>query len=73
MVVDDRMIGSLTEFWLTVSDEDFMKDAICVEFDCGDGECLYRCMCEDSSSMRRRIGKWCPYYCDKMVENLQKE
>ncbi len=29
-----------------------------------------RCKCYSS---KRKIGKWCPYYCEKFMEKLQKE
>ena len=71
MIVDANTMGALAEFWKTVADGDFWKDAIDVEFDC-DEQCFYSVMCTKSNNMKK-IGKWCPYYCEKLVEFLQKE
>ena len=71
MIVDANTMGALVEFWKNVASENFWKDAIDVEFDC-DEKCVYSVICMESNSMKK-IGKWCPHYCEKLVEILQKE
>ncbi len=71
MNVSDATIGSLVEFWKTLMDSDFWKDAIDVELVCNE-QCVYSIMCMKPNN-RKKIGKWCPYYCEKLVEILQKE
>lgn len=71
MTVSNVTIDSLREFWKSMMNDDFWKDAIDVEFDC-DEQCVYSIMCVKSNNMKK-IGKWCPHYCEKLVEILQKE
>ena len=72
MIVDANTMDALAEFWRTVANENFWKDTVDVEFDCHDENCLYSVMCKKSCN-HRQIGKWCPHYCEKLVEILQKE
>lgn len=71
MNVSDATIGSLVEFWKTLMDSDFWKDAIDVELVCNE-QCVYSIMCMKPNN-KKKIGKWCPYYCEKLVELLQEE
>lgn len=71
MNVSDATIGSLVEFWKTLMDSDFWKDAIDVELVCNE-QCVYSIMCMKPNN-KKKIGKWCPFYCEKFVESLQKE
>lgn len=71
MNVSDATIGSLVEFWKTLMDSDFWNDAIDVELVCNE-QCVYSIMCMKQNN-KKKIGKWCPYYCEKFVELLQKE
>jgi hypothetical protein len=71
MNVSDATIGSIVEFWKTLMDSDFWKDAIDVELVCNE-QCIYSIMCIKAGN-RKKIGKWCLYYCEKFIELLQKE
>ena len=69
--IPDATMHSLVGFWKTLMDGDFWQDDIDVEFVC-DEQCIYSIMCMKPNN-RKKIGKWCPYYCEKFVESLQKE
>ena len=69
--ISDATMGSLVGFWKTLMNGDFWHDAIDVEFVCNE-QCVYSIMCIKAGN-RKKIGKWCPYYCEKLVEILQKE
>ena len=71
MKVSDVTMESLVGFWKTLMDGDFWQDAIDVEFVCNE-QCIYSMLCTKPNN-RKKIGKWCPYYCEKFVELLQEE
>lgn len=71
MKVPDVTVDSLREFWKSLYANDLWNDTIDVEFVC-DKQCIYSMLCMQPNN-RKKIGKWCPYYCEKLVEILQKE
>jgi hypothetical protein len=66
-----KISDATIEFWKSLSTNDFWEDAIDVEFVC-DEQCMYSMLCTQPDNMKK-IGKWCPHYCEKLVEILQKE
>lgn len=69
-VFDNGSLHDLWQAWTAKQDEDALIDA---DFECTKETCMYRWLCMATIlDGRHRIGKWCPYYAEKLMEDFQK-